>query len=66
MEVGRYVADCEGLDLSGCICVSLCGYTIYLREGRGRYERERVLCMVMKMMSSAPLPLTSFQARASL
>lgn len=28
------MTDCEGLDLSACICVRSCGYTVYLNEGR--------------------------------
>lgn len=56
MEVRRYVADCEGLDLSGCIWVCLCGHTIYLSEGREGDERERKLCMVMKIMNTTATP----------
>ena len=56
MEVGRYVVDGVGLDLSGCICVCLCGYTVYLKEGKEGDERQSELCMDIKMMSSASLP----------
>lgn len=44
MEVGRYVPGCEGSDLSGCICVCLCGYAVYLSEGReGGEKRKRAM-----------------------
>lgn len=43
------MADCEGLDLSACIC----GYPVYMSERREGDEGEKEPCMNMKMMSSA-------------
>lgn len=54
--VGGYTC----LTVKLCICACLCGYAVYLSEGREGDERESELCMDMKVMSSAPLPLTHF------
>lgn len=49
-SVGTLLVDGEGLDLSGCTCVCLCGYSVYLRE----VKTERDLCVDMKMRSCCP------------
>lgn len=64
MEVGRCEADS---DTSGCICVHAYAAILCIQAKGGEDMKEKKgLCMDMKMMSSASLPLTSFQALASL
>lgn len=63
MEVGRYVVDGVGLDLSGCICVCLCGYTIYLSEGRETkwtmygYENDELSSVTPHFLASTRFPI---------